>query len=215
MPILKLNDIVGDDKGSTRHFTISSSPTENFIMLTTRIRNSPYKQRLSTLEVGDTVIVRGPEGKFVLPNNNSKSLIFLSGGIGVTPFRSMVTYATNRHLPLKIVLFDSNKNPQNILFKKEFDDLAALNENIKIIYTLSEDNKSNANNVSDVEGEWKGEKGRINKEMILKYIDTSTLNNSLFYICGPPDMLKSMQSLLENEMNIPKERIKVEEFTGY
>jgi glycine betaine catabolism B len=51
--------------------------------------------------------------------------------------------------------------------------------------------------------------------MILKYLDTSVLNNSIFYICGPPGMLKAMQALLQQELNIPEERIKVEEFTGY
>ena len=50
--------------------------------------------------------------------------------------------------------------------------------------------------------------------MISKYVDTNTLNDAIFYICGPPDMLKSMQSLLEKELEIPKDRIKVEEFTG-
>ena len=208
-----LDNVVRDDKGPTRHFTISSSPTENFMMLSTKIRDSPYKQRLSTLEVGDKVNVSGPEGEFVLPEDYSKPIIFLSGGIGVTPFRSMINYATDKQLPLKIIMFDSNKNQQNILFKKEFDDWTSLNKNIQIIYTLSDDNFQR-NNVSGTE-EWKGEKGRIDKEMILKYVDNNMLNNSIFYVSGPPDMLKSMQSLLEKELEIPKERIKVEEFTGY
>ena len=63
--------------------------------------------------------------------------------------------------------------------------------------------------------DWKGEYGRINKAMILKYVDTHELNNSIFYICGPPGMLKAMQILLQEDLEIPKERIKVEEFTGY
>ena len=63
--------------------------------------------------------------------------------------------------------------------------------------------------------DWKGEDGRINKAMILKYVDTSVLNNSIFYICGPPSMLKAMQSLLQEDLEIPKEKIKVQEFTGY
>ena len=63
--------------------------------------------------------------------------------------------------------------------------------------------------------DWKGEYGRIDKAMILKYMDSNAINNSMFYICGPPGMLKAMQSLLLEDMGIPKERIKVEEFTGY
>ncbi|MDF0681479.1 MAG: FAD-dependent oxidoreductase, partial [Candidatus Nitrosocosmicus sp.] len=209
-----LDNVVGDDKGPTRHFTISSSPAENFIMLSTKIRDSPYKKRLSTLEVGDKVKVSRPDGEFVLPEDYSKPIIFLSGGIGVTPFRSMINYATEKQLPLKIIMFDSNKNQQNILFKREFDNWTSLNENIKIVYTISDDT-SNGNNNSEKEEEWNGEKGRIDKKMISKYVDTNTLNNAIFYICGPPDMLKSMQSLLEKELEIPKERIKVEEFAGY
>jgi len=209
-----LDDIQGDPNDSTRHFTISSSPAENFIMLSTKIRDSPYKQRLSNLEEGDEIKVSAPEGEFILPADYSKPLIFLSGGIGVTPFRSMLNYATEKQLPLKIIMFDSNKNQQNILFKKEFDDWTALNENMKIVYTLSDD-KSEGNNNFGTEEEWNGEKGRIDKKMILKHVDTNTLNDAIFYICGPPDMLKSMQSLLEKELEIPKDRIKIEEFTGY
>jgi len=116
-----IGGVYGDPKGPIRHFTISSSPTENFIMLTTRVRESPYKKRLSTLEEGAKVNVRGPEGQFVLHHDYSKPAVFLSGGIGVTPFRSMVKYATDKQLPLQITMFDSNKSRGEILFKEEFD----------------------------------------------------------------------------------------------
>jgi glycine betaine catabolism B len=209
-----IGEVYNDPKGPIRHFTISSSPTEDFIMFSTRIRDSPYKKRLSTLEEGAKVKVRGPEGQFVLHQDYSKPAVFLSGGIGVTPFRSMIKYATDKPLPTRIIMFDSNRNRSNILFKKEFDDWADINKNLKIIYTISEDeqHEQSLSNTND----WKGEYGRINKAMILKYLDTTVLNNSIFYICGPPSMLKAMQALLqEDDLNIPKERIKVEEFTGY
>ncbi len=208
-----IGGVNNDPKGPIRHFTISSSPTENFIMFTTRIRDSPYKKRLSTLEKGAKVKVRGPEGQFVLHEDYSKAAVFLSGGIGVTPFRSMIKYATDRQLPLKIVMFNSNRNPNNILFKKEFDDWTTMNKNLKIIYTVSED--KNDEHQPTTSNDWKGEYGRIDKAMILKYLDNSLLNNSIFYICGPPSMLKAMQSLLREELEISDERIKVEEFTGY
>ncbi len=204
--------VYNDPKGPIRHFTISSSPTENFIMFSTRIRDSPYKKRLSTLDEGATVKVRGPEGQFVLHEDYSKPAVFLSGGIGVTPFRSIVKYATDKQLPLKIVVFDSNRNRENILFKEEFDDWANINKNLKIIYTISNDEKQQSSSTAN---DWKGEYGRIDKAMILKYLDINILNNSIFYICGPPGMLKAMQSLLQDDLEIPKERIKVEEFTGY
>jgi glycine betaine catabolism B len=210
-----IGGVYNDPKGPIRHFTISSSPTENFIMFSTRIRDSPYKKRLSTLEEGTKVKVRGPEGQFVLHQDYSKPAVFLSGGIGVTPFRSMIKYVTDKQLPLQIVMFDSNRNPDNILFKREFDDWAKINNNLKIIYTISEDHGRDEQQSSSNANDWKGEYGRIDKAMILKYLDTNMLNNSIFYICGPPSMLKAMQSLLQENLEIPKERIKVEEFTGY
>jgi ferredoxin-NADP reductase/nitrite reductase/ring-hydroxylating ferredoxin subunit len=207
-----IGGVYNDPKGPIRHFTISSSPTENFIMFSTRIRDSPYKKRLSILEKGAKVKVRGPEGEFVLHQDYSKPAVFLSGGIGVTPFRSMLRYATDQQLPLKITMFDSNRNRDSILFKKEFDEWANKNKNLKIIYTISEDEQQQSSSTAN---DWKGEHGRIDKAMILKYLDTNILNNSIFYICGPPSMLKAMQSLLQDNLEIPRERIKVEEFTGY
>jgi len=213
-----IGEVYNDPKGPIRHFTISSSPTENFIMFSTRIRDSPYKKRLSTLERGAKVKVRGPEGKFVLHEDYSKPAVFLSGGIGVTPFRTMIKYATDKQLPVKIIMFDSNRNQDNILFKKEFDDWASINKNLKIIYTISEKDQHDQSSSSSLSraSYWKGEYGRIDKAMILKHIeDNNILNNSIFYICGPPGMLKAMQTLLQEELEIPKERIKIEEFTGY
>ena len=217
-----IGQVYNDPKGPIRHFTISSSPTENFIMLTTRIRDSPYKKRLSTLEKGAKVSFRGPEGQFVLHQDYSKYTVFISGGIGVTPFRSMIKYATDMQLPLPIIMFDSNRDRNNILFKKEFDDWASINKNLKIIYTISEKEEEeeeqqqhNEQSPLSTANDWKGEYGRIDKVMILKYVDTNVLNNSIFYICGPPNMLKAMQTLLQEDLEIPKERIKVEEFTGY
>jgi ferredoxin-NADP reductase len=211
-----IGGVYNDPKGPIRHFTISSSPTEDFIMITTRIRDSPYKQRLSTLEEGSKVKVRGPEGQFVLHEDYSKPAVFLSGGIGVTPFRSMLKYATDKQLPVKIIMFDSNRNRSNILFRKEFDDWANRNKNLKIMYTISEDEVlEHEQSSSAAKNDWKGEYGRIDKAMILKYVDSNILDSSIFYICGPPSMLKAMQTLLQTEIGIPKERIKVEEFTGY
>ena len=116
-------------------------------------------------------------------------------------------------------MFDSNRNVSNILFKREFDDWANINKNLKIIYTISEGEdehrREKSSSSSSAKNDWKGEYGRIDKAMILKYVDTNELNNSIFYICGPPGMLKAMQSLLQEQLEIPKERIKVEEFTGY
>jgi len=207
-----IGGVSNDPKGPIRHFTIASSPTEEFIMISTRIRDTPYKKRLSSLDERAKVKVRGPEGKFVLHEDNSKAAIFLSGGIGVTPFRSMIKYATDKELPVKIFVFDSNRDQANILYKNEFDECLNTNKNLKIIYTITADEGQGQ---APDSSSWKGERGIINKTMLTKYLTASELDNSVFYICGPPGMLKAMQNLLQDDLRIPKERIKIEEFTGY
>lgn len=204
-----IGEVYNDPKGPIRHFTIASSPTEDFILVSTRIRSSPYKKRLSSLEPGIKIKARGPEGKFVLHEDYSKSAIFLSGGIGVTPFRSMIKYATDKQLPLRIIMFDSNRNQQSILFKKEFDECSNINKNMKIIYTITDEaqNQSGTNN-------WQGEKGRIDKAMLARYIGDSEQKTAVFYICGPPVMINAMKDLLQ-DLEISSDRIMVEEFTGY
>ncbi len=200
----KLDGVSGDSKGPIRHFSIASSPTEQDLMISTRIRDTPYKQKLASLEDGTKILAWGPQGEFVLHDDYSKPAVFLSGGIGVTPFRSMIKYATDKRLPVKIVMFDSNRNEANILYKGEFDKWALENKNFQPVHTLSD----------EIPDSWSGERGRIDRNMIERHLNKSELGNSIFYICGPPGMLKAMQKLLQ-EMQVPKERIKVEEFTGY
>ena len=206
----KLDRISGDAKGPIRHFSIASSPTEqDHILISTRIRDTQYKQKLASLKEGAKILVWGPEGEFVLHDDYSKPAVFLSGGIGVTPFRSMIKYATDKQLPIKITMFDSNKNQQNILYKEEFDRWADQNKNFKVIYAVTEEEQEAINS------NWSGERGRIGKLMLERHLSKGEIGNAIFYICGPPGMLKAMQELLQKEMQIPKDRFKVEAFTGY
>jgi glycine betaine catabolism B len=196
-----------DPEGPVRSFTIASSPTEKgFILISTRIRDTPFKKKLATLEIGSLATISAPMGKFVLHDDYSKPAVFLSGGIGVTPFRSMIKYAIDKQLPIKITMFDANRNQANTIYKGEFDSWLEINKNLKIIYTVSE---------VEASIEWRGEKGFINKTILEKYLNSSEIESSIFYICGPPAMITTMKDLLQNELAVPKERIKIEEFTGY
>jgi Na+-transporting NADH:ubiquinone oxidoreductase subunit NqrF len=144
----------------------------------------------------------------------------------------MIKYATDRQLPLKITLFDSNRNQDNILYKEEFDEWANSNKNLKIIYTLTGDGgggesgqrtqtvpssaSSSSNPLAASSGnDWKGEIGFINKQMFSKYISTDELDDSVFYVCGPPAMINVMLRLLQDDLSITKESIKIEEFVDY
>jgi ferredoxin-NADP reductase/nitrite reductase/ring-hydroxylating ferredoxin subunit len=207
----KLDGVSGDAKGPTRHFSIASSPTEkDYLIISTRIRDTPYKQRLASLEEGAKILAWGPQGEFVLHEDHSRPAIFLSGGIGVTPFRSMIKYATDKQLPVKITMFDSNRDQQNILYRDEFDRWAEQNKNFKAVYTLTDEGEQEPKTSS-----WTGESGRIDKPMLERHLTSDDTGNGVFYICGPPGMLKSMQKLLREELRIPRDRLKVESFTGY
>ena len=205
----RLEGVSGDAKGPIRHFSLASSPTEpDYIMISTRIRDTPYKQKLASLEKGAKVQAWGPEGEFVLHKDHSRPAILLSGGIGVTPFRSMIKHATDEQLPMKIVMFDSNRDADNILYKAEFDRWAGENKKFQVVYTVTEDEGKH-------DDSWAGERGRINKEMIARYLSEDEISKAVFYVCGPSGMLQAMQKLLEEELQIPTDRVKVEEFTGY
>ena len=199
-----------DPEGPDRSFTLASSPTEkDHILISTRIRQTPFKQKLRNLAVGSIVNITAPLGEFVLHEDISQPAVFLSGGIGVTPFRSMIKYATDMQSATKITMFDSNRNLQNILYKEEFDNWQMMNKNLKIVYTITPEEGL------EIEGDWTGETGYINKDMISKYLDDNEIARSIFYLCGPPAMLNAMKSLLVKEMNLPQNQIKEEEFYGY
>ena len=127
----------------------------------------------------------------------------------MTPFRSMIKYATDERLPLKVVMFDSNRDADNILYKSEFDRWAGENKRLKVVYTITEERQGNNDK------RWAGERGRIDKEMISRHLSDEEISKAVFYVCGPPGMLQAMQKLLKEELQIPKDRVKVEEFTGY
>jgi ferredoxin-NADP reductase len=197
-------DVEGNQ--DVRPFSISSSPAHGgWIEITKKIGDSRYSQNLNSLKEGDAVKIKGPSGRFIL-EEKEKIVVMLAGGIGVTPFRSMLYYATDKNLPTRFVLFYSNKTPDDIAFREEFEDLADKNKNIRIVYTVTRPEESNQ--------KWTGPTGRIDEKMIRNNTDIHTLNTALFYVAGPPSMVDAMVSTLKG-MGVPHERIRVERFFGY
>ncbi len=194
----KLN--VKDERSGIRIFSLASSPTENFLMLSTKISQSGFKQALNKLKVNDEIEANGPYGQFVL--DETKDAIMLSGGIGITPLRSMIKYALDKKLKIKLTLFYSNKIPEEIVYKKDLEEFSK-NKNFKLVSTITRP--------EEVKETWKGITGRIDASLIKKYCKNL---NSIFYICGPPAMVDAMANLLK-EMKINEENIRIEHFTGY
>ena len=181
-------------------FSLSSSPTEEgSIEFTKKFTGHEFSDALKAREVGDELGLDGPYGSFIL-NEQEKKIVMLAGGIGVTPFRSMIKYSMDRDLDNNIVLICSNRTEDDIIFYNEFKSMMR-SSRLSVVLTCTRP--------SD---QWKGICGRIDRTIIKK--EVPDFLQRLFYICGPPPMVQSMRELLE-EMEIPKERILFEDFFGY
>lgn len=197
IPVMKYPD----PKGNTRHFTISSSPTEgNLIRLTTRIReDSGYKRTLDELPLGAETVGEGPNGTFVLDETAGKGPnIFLAGGIGITPFRSIIKYVADKKLPVPIYLIYSNSD-NDFTFGTELKEIDRLNESINIeFYDSSKMGHLDDLKIGELIGKWKIENGKL----------------VTWWVCGPPAMIDAMETVL-GKMGITSDHIRSEKFTGY
>ncbi len=184
----------------TKHLSLSSSPTEDFLEVTKRLTGHPFSNALAALKEGDKVKLKGPFGKFTFAGGHKK-IGMLSGGIGVTPLRSIIKYIFDKMLDTDVVLFYSNSREDDIAFEKEFEDMTKESPKFDVLNTVTKPGPS-----------WTGLTGRITADMIKKHVPD--YSNRVFYISGPIGMVDSMQILLK-EINIPDEHIKKESFTGY
>ncbi len=192
-----------DVKGKIRSFSIASSPTEpDSLLVATRESGSTFKQTLAALTRESAVEIKGPVGRFVLEENAARPVVMIAGGIGITPFRSMIRYATDRGLPIPITLLYSNRMPEMITFRDDFDRWQITNPNLRIIYTLDSPPSS-----------WAGQTGLINAEFLRKHVGDT--GQSVYYVCGPPGMVDVMLATLKNDLGLPPEQVKFERFVGY
>jgi len=199
-----LNPSETDTEGNTRGFSVASAPYEDTIMVTTRLRDTAFKRVLKTMPLGTEVKIEGPFGDLRLHNNVNRAAVFLAGGIGITPFRSILLDAAKRNLPHHIFLFFSNHRPEDAPFLDELQSLGKQNANYKFIGTMTSMDKSKL--------PWQGERGIINKEMLDRHLQNAA--SPIYYIAGPPGMVKGLHSMLQGA-GIDDDDIRTEEFTGY
>jgi ferredoxin-NADP reductase len=196
-----------DSRGATRHFTLSSSPTEDYIMFTTRIRESSgFKKTFGTLKVGSDVEIEGPNGTFILDENEAGSHVLITGGIGITPFRSFLKYKVDKKLTYRAHLIYSNSTPEEITFKTELLKFAETDDKIKINMSVSKPESRKE--------KWTGLRGRIDEELLNKLVTQEDMFSSTFWLCGPPSMVDDMEKLLI-KMEVKADYIQVDKFTGY
>src|SRR4051812_45508014 len=193
-----------DAEGNTRGFSLASAPYEGDLMVATRMRDTAFKRVLKTMEIGTELSLDAPYGSFTLHEDAHIPAVFLSGGIGVTPVRSIILQATHDKLPHKIVLLDSNRRPEDAAFLGELMDAQKENPKVTFVGTMTEMEKSNK--------VWSGETGFITAAMLTKSI--ADFNLPIYYISGPRAMVAAMRKAL-NESGVRDDKIRTEEFTGY
>ena len=193
--------IKSGDEEMRKHFTISSSPTEkDHIEFTKKLTGSDFSNALETLKAGDWAMVDAPYGRFTFEGQYEK-IAMLSGGIGITPLRSICRYCTDMQLDTKITLLYGNLTERDIVFREELTEMQQPNSNLKVVFTLDQPDE-----------DWTGHRGYIDAKMIAEEIPDYM--ERVFYTCGPPGMIRAMVNLLEG-LNLPKGQIKREIFSGY
>ena len=194
--------IEGQKKFVKRAYSISSSPLiKNYIDLTVKIYPDKglVSQRLFNMKVNEEMEMTGPHGFFTFDETIHKEVVFIAGGVGVTPLMCMLRYIKDKNLKdINVTLIYSSKTPEDIIFAKELM-LTKYPDNIKVYLTITQPNDNN----------WKGLIGRINENMIKKLVPN--LNNSYFYICGPTPMVEDSNKILKS-IGIKEDKIKLERF---
>lgn len=183
-----------DVRGYQRFFTISSAPFEQHIMLTTRIfaeNRSSFKEALIKLNEGELIDVKGPDGDFIVEDPN-KNFVFIAGGIGITPYRSIILELAHKNEPLNIDLLYANKT-YDFVFKDELENLTKTNPNFKINYIISPQH--------------------IDQTYIEEYVED--WQNKIFYVSGPEPMVEAFDKMLKEEMKLKEENVKTDYFPGY
>ncbi len=184
-------------------FSFASAPQhQDFFMITTRMRDSKYKKTLKTLPLGTKLRCLGPNGNLVLHEDSSKPAVFLSGGIGITPFRSLIESSILGNLPHSIHVFYSNRTIEVAAFHDEFERWATQHPQFHYHPTLTQ----------ALPADWKYRSGKIDATMIRQQF--GALNDAVFYVAGPEGMVSAMRSLLI-DAGVSRDAIRLESFSGY
>jgi len=191
-----------DDEGNTRGFSLITAPFEEHIGAATRLRDTAFKRVLKDLPIGTEVKLDAPYGDFTLHKTETTPAVFLIGGIGVTPVRSMVAQATHDKTAHQITLLHANRTPADAPFAADFERFAQENPNFTFVPVATD----------EAPDDWSGEHGRIDEGMLRRHVPD--LNAPIFYLSGPEGMVKAMRQLLVG-IGVNEDNIKTEEFTGY
>lgn len=188
------------DEGPIEYsMSLASSPTRPHLEFGARISDSAWKRAFAALQPGDVAEIDGPYGRFVL--DPTRPAIFVAGGVGITPLKGMLEYATDKQLPIPVRLVYSSRSETEIAYRAELAALAAANPNARILHTLTRPDAA-----------WDGRRGRIGADILQEA--AVGLTDARWYICGKPEMVANAVHTLD-ALGIPRDACRWEQFHGY
>ena len=191
-----------DERGPRRHFSVVTPPSERGKLgFCTRIRDSGFKQSVKALSVGDKADVEPPKGNFLLPEDTTRELVFVAGGIGITVFRCMLHAIEDANLPYRVTLLYSNRKVEETPFLDELRELEARSDWLRIVLTMTEDE------------DWDGETRRIDEQFFRDYLG-DRFDDVTYLVAGPPSMANAMKDVLIGA-GVAEDRVRVDRFSGY
>jgi len=194
-----------DAGGNRRTFSITSPPQESGqVAFATRLTGSAMKRSLVDVDLGTTVELLGPTGAFTLHDDATVPAVFIAGGIGITPFRSMVQDAIRRRLPHRMTLIYSNRNPEGAAFHEEFARIAETHAHFTYLPTMTQAETSRK--------PWSGERRYVNADFLRDHI--GDLATPIFYLAGPPGLVAAVTKTVIEVGGDPS-HVRSEEFVGY
>ena len=193
-----------DKEGNKRSFTLASAPYEDELFFATRLRDTAFKENLQGIPLGSRVDFDGPWGELTLHEDTAVPAVFLTGGIGVTPFRSIVLQWAHDRLEHSLFLFYANRRPEDAAFMDEMQVVAKQRSKFNFVPTMTEMEKSKT--------PWSGARGYIDEAMLRRAL--TNLNRPIYYLSGPPKMVTAMQKLLR-DLGVNQKRVRTEPFDGY
>lgn len=191
-----------DEGGNMRGFSFVSEPHDEHLVMTTRLRNTAFKRVLRNLPDSTPVQLKAPFGNFALHKTESTPAVFISGGIGVTPVKGIISEATRKKYPHDITLLYSNRTPEDTAFLDDFKEDADKNEHFTFVPVMTKSTPD----------EWDGEHGYIDDAMLKRYV--KDVSKPIYYLSGPPEMVQAMVEMLI-KAGANEDNIRTEEFSGY
>jgi ferredoxin-NADP reductase len=193
-----------DSRGNRRYFTLASSPTEDALRVGVKFypESSSFKQSMLEMERRREIVASQLAGDFTLPDDPRQKIAMIAGGIGITPFRSMLKYLIDTRQARPVIVFYANRRADEIVYRDVLD-WAAVELGIKTVYTLTD--------ASGAPAKWWGRLGRVTPQMIK--IEAPDYLERVFYISGPDAMVEDTRRMLR-KMHVPKDHIKTDYFSG-